>query len=422
MEILSVGEKIKRLRTYKGIKLKDICNENLSISKISCIENNKIKPDKYSLEILASKLGTTYEYLSKDVFSQIYENIENLNKDLKTNNFDKYKYNLYIAVKYKIYDLVFYICNQMFKKFIFNQYYDLNMQKISEIIPIYFDALLEIKSIENEIIYNLDLACYFFIKHEYKVAAYYFKFLREMSLKFEILKLYKELIFVNEINCYINSRQYDRIYDLEEMINCNLKSSLEEEYLNEFRYFKIILVIRYNFEKFDKGIVLRFIEKCLLKDKVKYLYKICNILYEFGYVSECIYFCKELYSIISKNNFENYEDILCRSLIYISKIYIENSIFDKLEKIVEDSLNLSIYIGCPEFICESYFNKAILCGKKNDFDKLDTYIDLSVYFLNQLELNRNSDKFLSIGFLFYKLGNIYEAVKNFKKVILKKEM
>ena len=122
MEILSVGEKIKRLRTYKGIKLKDICNENLSISKISCIENNKIKPDKYSLEILASKLGTTYEYLSKDVFSQIYENIENLNKDLKTNNFDNYKFNLCIAVKYKIYDLVFYICNQIFKKFIFDKY------------------------------------------------------------------------------------------------------------------------------------------------------------------------------------------------------------------------------------------------------------------------------------------------------------
>ena len=91
-----------------------------------------------------------------------------------------------------------------------------------------------------------------------------------------------------------------------------------------------------------------------------------------------------------------------------------------MDKIVEDSLNLSIYIGCPEFICESYFNKAILCGKNNDFDKLDTYIDLSVYFLNQLEFNRNSDRFLSIGFVFYKLGNIYEAIKNFKKVILKK--
>ena len=46
MEILSTGEKIKRARIYKGITLKDLCEDKISISKMSCIENGKVKADK----------------------------------------------------------------------------------------------------------------------------------------------------------------------------------------------------------------------------------------------------------------------------------------------------------------------------------------------------------------------------------------
>jgi len=45
MEILSTGEKIKRARIYKRITLKELCGEEISISKMSCIENGKIKAD-----------------------------------------------------------------------------------------------------------------------------------------------------------------------------------------------------------------------------------------------------------------------------------------------------------------------------------------------------------------------------------------
>ena len=41
MEILSTGEKIKRARIYKGITLKELCGEEISISKMSCIENGR---------------------------------------------------------------------------------------------------------------------------------------------------------------------------------------------------------------------------------------------------------------------------------------------------------------------------------------------------------------------------------------------
>ena len=67
MEILSIGEKIKRSRIYKGITLKDLCEDKISMSKMSCIENNKIKPDEDILKFVAEKLDLRLEYLKQDV-------------------------------------------------------------------------------------------------------------------------------------------------------------------------------------------------------------------------------------------------------------------------------------------------------------------------------------------------------------------
>jgi len=35
MEILSVGQKIKRARVYKGYTLKELCGDTISVSKMS---------------------------------------------------------------------------------------------------------------------------------------------------------------------------------------------------------------------------------------------------------------------------------------------------------------------------------------------------------------------------------------------------
>ena len=50
MEILSTGQKIKRARIYKGITLKELCKDKISISKMSCIENGKVKADSETIK------------------------------------------------------------------------------------------------------------------------------------------------------------------------------------------------------------------------------------------------------------------------------------------------------------------------------------------------------------------------------------
>lgn len=80
MEILSTGEKVKRARIYKGYTLKELCNSKISISKMSCIENDKIKPEDWILEFLSDKLEISFEYLKLDIKNQIIKNIDDIEK------------------------------------------------------------------------------------------------------------------------------------------------------------------------------------------------------------------------------------------------------------------------------------------------------------------------------------------------------
>ena len=421
MEIISIGEKIKRLRIYRGIKLKDICNENLSISKISCIENNKIKPDKTSLEILASKLGTSYDYLSKDIFEQIYENIKLLDKNFKADYIKEYKYNLNIALKYKIYDLVFYICNNLFGKIVFNKEgKEFNLDDIFEIIPIYFESLIEIKDINKEIIYNLDLASYFFLKKEYKISSNYFKTLRKFSYEFGNLEEFKNVILINELNCYFNLKLYDKILNLKEIIHsCVLyldNQKLEET--EEFKFFNVVCIIKAKFSEFSVQYVLDLFSNCENSRKIFYFYKICCVLEDLNYLNECINLCDVICDIIFEDNSKDL-NLICKVLSFVSRIYMENNVFNRFDYIMEEFLNLSISFGKEESICEAYFNKALFYKEVKNLDKSEIYTNFTNYFLDRLSC-KSVDKSLNIGFMFYRLGNIYKAVKNFKFVIEKR--
>ena len=82
MEILSTGEKIKRARIYQGITLKELCGNRVSISKMSCIENGKIKADNEILKYIADKLDIDLNYLVRDVKDQILANLNDIKNGL----------------------------------------------------------------------------------------------------------------------------------------------------------------------------------------------------------------------------------------------------------------------------------------------------------------------------------------------------
>jgi tetratricopeptide (TPR) repeat protein len=110
MEILSLGEKIKRKRKEFNMTLKDLAGERITPGQISLVESGKSNPSMDLLDYLANALNTSSEYLMESEESQaekiclFYENIAEsltLNGDLlqAEQNIEK---SLYYSEKYKL--------------------------------------------------------------------------------------------------------------------------------------------------------------------------------------------------------------------------------------------------------------------------------------------------------------------------------
>ncbi|HEY8890448.1 MAG TPA: helix-turn-helix transcriptional regulator [Clostridium sp.] len=110
MEILSLGEKIKRKRKELNMTLKDLAGNRITPGQISLVESGKSNPSMDLLEYLASTLNTSVEYLMESEEAQaekiclFYQNIAEaliLNNDLvqAEQNIDK---SIFYSEKYKL--------------------------------------------------------------------------------------------------------------------------------------------------------------------------------------------------------------------------------------------------------------------------------------------------------------------------------
>lgn len=74
MEILSMGEKIKRKRKEIGMTLKDLAGNRITPGQISLVESGKSNPSMDLLEYLAERLNTSVEYLIESEEKQAEKN------------------------------------------------------------------------------------------------------------------------------------------------------------------------------------------------------------------------------------------------------------------------------------------------------------------------------------------------------------
>ena len=63
MQILSLGEKIKKLRKGQNMTLKELAGDRITAAQISHIERDKSHTSQELLEYLADKLGVSVDYL-----------------------------------------------------------------------------------------------------------------------------------------------------------------------------------------------------------------------------------------------------------------------------------------------------------------------------------------------------------------------
>ncbi|GAA0761613.1 MULTISPECIES: helix-turn-helix transcriptional regulator [Clostridium] len=410
MEILSTGEKIKRARVYKGITLKELCGDKVSISKMSCIENGKIKADKEILEYISEKLGIDYSYLVRDVKEQIVSNLELIRENsIPEDEIDNViNHNLNYAIQYSYNDLAFQLIHILFKFYVQKS----KVENIQLIISQYYDLYQKNNTRENTIIYYIDMATFFYSIEEYNEAINYYSRTRE---------LIKEDTKFNEVRysyiCYKEGKTYEKLGLIE-----NTYYSLGES----------IKYIDYINDNKDKGYIYHCFATACIKLRKKEADKYIKLAYEYqkedpmvlalakgkngesyfyvGDKDKAIKEIKEGIKLFPVENKKNYVKFLNKCI----RTLYSNEQYDDAYEITDEALNLAIDTDDIVLIEEAYYLKGMILQKKGSYLQAEMYMNLSLDSLFKFaNKEKRYERYLDMAEMYYKLGEVKDSLKYF---------
>ncbi|MFL0250352.1 helix-turn-helix domain-containing protein [Clostridium neuense] len=412
MEILSVGEKIKRARIYKRLTLKDICNEKISVSKMSCIENGKIAPDDYILEFISKKLDVSLEYLKYDTKNQFIDNLKKFNEIDDSKKEEYLKYNMYYAKQYNYYEIAFEFVHILFNYYLDNNNISLTRELSSE----YYDICRKSQKITDNITYYMDMGRYLFFSSEYSQSANYYRiiidYIEQNKIKKNNIKI---KAFYYEAQSYIMMGDYSKAYK----IACKLTGYLSEvsDDLVKAKIYNILLFLSVkmddiNFFKYEREGEKYFETNSKVKAQFMYNHGL-RLLREdkIDKAKELICGSMKLFPNEGNKKYSYFITDLINDLINSKDV-------TKYEDLCDEILNYSININNYLIIENAYYLKAKIFDKIGNKISFEMCMSLSLDFL--LKLNNNErlyNRYLEMGKMYADLNNIHESIKYFNLAI-----
>ena len=410
MEILSTGEKIKRARIFKGITLKELCQDKISIAKMSCIENGKVKADRELLEYIADKIEIDVDYLLEDVYDQLYNNLISLRKNVSSydGSEEKLMDNVEYAIKYQYFDLAFELMHILFSYYVEEN----KVEKIQLIISQYYDLYQRNNTEENTIIYFKDMAQYLSKNEEYIEAISYYGKLREILLqKDEYDKIQYCLIGYNEALCYQKIQEFEESYKILSDIIKYVDMLCDDESKGMIYHIYANVCIKLKKEEVD--IYKQKAYECQKHNPISVSLSKGNygkFYFEVGERQKAINEIVQGVRIFPKDNDEKHVEFLN----YCIKILMDNNEYEIAYNITEEALNMAIITDNIRLIEKSYYLKGSILQRMRRLNEAERYLNLSLDSLLKFgSREERKCRYIDMGRLYYELGDTTDSLKYF---------
>lgn len=414
MNILSLGEKIKKLRKEKNMTLKELAGDRITAAQISHIERDKSHTSYELLEYLSERLDVSIDYLleTKEMQSkkitdnlilqseiyikrdaldeaekEIHEIIEICEEYGLSENYGKCNYllgDIYLKRKdgatanFYFEKALFYFIKNDDKKRIFQCYMN--------IANIYFD----------EEFYQVSLTNYYFAKD----------ILEEINI--DDPDTYKEL-YSKISKCYMKLNDSEKSLEFIEKIgNIDNDYSPEQEIeLLVLKDKKLLAEGEYVKSKDYFAKALKIIEKEENKDKLAQIYLTVGSIYaEMGDNEKFLEYSEKVYDI-KKNDTDEY---MMNSLYNIIQSYIDADDFEMAKKYSKLALAAAIKNKSKydEYKALKYY-----C----DIYKYKGETDISIeYLIKCIEIVSKLDEEKILGNLYIELGQLYSGISKEKEL------
>ena len=418
MEILSTGEKIKRSRIYKGITLKELCGDKISISKMSCIENGKVKADSEIIKYVADKIGVDYDYLIQDVYEQILNNLNSIKKSTKKDLIfeDNIRHNLEYAIEYEYYDLAFELIH-----IVFSYYLEENKwEKIQLIISQYYDLYQRTNTESNKVTYFRDMAQYLFQNKEYTEAITYYGRLREIISEKGIKeKSTYAFIAYNEGICYWKLNNYEKAYKLLCEAIKYINSIKDDINKGKIYHAYALICIKLGHSEAEE-----YIDKAFQCQKDNPILVATSkgdygeAYFTAGNRKKAIEEIEEGIKLFPKHNKEKYVEFLSECI----NVFLSNEEYEKAYDLSDESLDLAIETDNIRLIEKAYSLKGKVLQKENRYRESERYMNLALDSLFKFGTKKERyERYLEMANMYYKLGEVRDAIKYFTLAMSKEK-
>ena len=414
MQILSLGEKIKKLRKEQNMTLKELAGDRITAAQISHIERDKSHTSHELLEYLADKLGVSVDYLletkemqSKKITdnlilkSEIYIKCDELEEaEEQINEIIKVCKNYKLTENYGK-------CNNLLAEIYCKR------GDYSSAVYYYEKALYYfIKNEDKEDIYN----CYVSIGDIYELDKFYKGALTHYMFAKEVLEesniedgdIYKEL-YSKISKSYINLKQPQKALEFMEKIDRidNEDNVKEEVNILVMKAKGLLSVGKYveSKECFNKA--LEIIKKEENKNRLAQVYlTMSNIYSEIGDVDKHLEYSQKVYDITKRD--EN--KYMMESLFNMIESYVQKGEYEMAKKYCKLALVSSIKNKDKYY---EYKSLKFYSDMYKNQDEVETAID----YLNKcITIANNLQDSKILANLYIELGKLYSNISKDKEL------
>lgn len=414
MNILSLGEKIKKLRKEKNMTLKELAGDRITAAQISHIERDKSHTSYELLEYLAERLDVSIDYLLETKEMQSKKITDNLilqseiyiKRDALDEAEKEIEEIIEICEKYDLsenYGKCNYLLGNIYLK-----------RKDSRKANFYFEKALFhfIKNDDKKRIFQcyMNIANIYFEDKFYQVALTNYYFAKEIldEISVDDPDTYKEL-YSKISKCYIKMDDTEKALEFIEKIGNidNQYSPAQEVEMLVLKAKNLLAEAKYVESKEYFAKALKIIEKEENKDKLAQVYLTVGSIYgEMGDNEKFLEYSEKVYDI-KKNDSDEY---MMDSLFNIIKSYIDSNEFELAKKYSKLALAAAIKT-------KSKYNEFKALKYYCDIYKYKGETDISIeYLIKCIEIVSKLDNEKILGNLYIELGQLYSGVSKEKEL------
>ena len=414
MNILSLGEKIKKLRKEQNMTLKELAGDRITAAQISHIERDKSHTSYELLEYLADKLGVSVDYLLETKEMQSKKITDNLILKseiyIKCDDLEKAEEQINeiieICREYKLTEN-YGKCNNLLAEI------NCKREDYSSAVYYYEKALYYfIKNEDKDDIYNsyVNIGNIYMLDKFYKGALTHFMFAKEIldESNIEDADIYKEL-YSKISECYMKLNQPQKALDFMEKIDRmdNEDCIKEEVGILVLKAKNLLSVGKYAESKECFNKALEIIEKEENKSRLAKVYLTMSKIYsEMGDIDKHLEYSQKVYDLTKRD--EN--QYMMESLFNMIESYVTRGQYDMAQKYCKLALVSSIKNKDKYYEYKSLKFYADMYKNKNEVENSIDYLNKCIEIANGLK-----DEKILAG-LYIELGKLYSSISKEKEL------